>query len=166
MNWFCIHTRPSKERKAVHYCQELLRIETYFPRLRCQRTIRRRRMDVVEPLFPRYFFGRLDAATHFRAVRYAPDVIDVVCFGGRPAIVDDAIVEGLRGWAGESVDLISIGPGLEPGDLVRIAEGPFQSLEAIVQNVTNHSERVTVLLSILSCGARLTIDRSALERVA
>jgi len=166
VNWFCIHTRPARERPIVRYCNDHLGLETYFPQLRRPKIVRRVRREVVEPLFPRYFFCRLDAAQHFRAVRYAPDVIDVVCFGGCPAIVDESIVSQLRAWAGNYLDIIAIEPGLQVGDTVRITTGPFQGLEAIVQQATNHTGRVAVLLSILSCGARLTIDRSCLEQVA
>lgn len=166
MNWFCIHTRPAKEDQAARYCRDRLGVETYFPRLRRQKTIRRVRRDVTSPLFPRYFFCRLDAGAHYRAVRYAPEIIDIVSFGGRPAIVDDGVVENLRLWAGETLDVISIGPGFQAGDHVRITDGPLRGLEAVVQERANDPERVAVLLSILSCGARLTICPSALERIA
>ena len=165
MNWHCIHTRPLKEGRAAAYLQELLGLETYFPRLKRQKTIRRVRRIVTNPLFPRYLFCRFELGEHFRAVRYAPDVIDVVTFGGRPAIVSDDLVEELKSWAGEAVDVITLQPCLGPGDLVEITEGPMQGLQAIILHETNDSDRVAVLLSILECGAKMMINRSQLVRV-
>jgi transcriptional antiterminator RfaH len=166
MNWYCVHTRPTKEEQAIRHCQQVLGVETYFPRLRRQRTIRRVRRETTEALFPRYFFCRVDPATHYRAIRYTPEVIDVVNFGGGPAIVPPEVIGNLKQWAGETIDLITIQPGLQPGDRVRITDGPLLGLEAIVSHDTKHPERVAVLLSILSAGAKLTINRSALELVA
>ena len=62
---------------------------------------------VVGPLFPRYFFCRLNLSKSFRAVRYSPQVIDVVSFGGRPTVVDDD-------HYGSGADRARLGhPGLE-----------------------------------------------------
>jgi len=165
MNWYCIHTRPVKESQATQYLKEMLGLETYFPRLKQQKTIRRVRRIVTRPLFPRYLFCRFDLGEHYRAVRYAPDVIDVVTFGERPATVSDALIGELRGWAGEAVDVITLWPCLGPGDRVEITEGPMRGLQAVILHETNDSDRVAVLLSILECGAKVMINRSQLVRV-
>lgn len=165
MNWYCIHTRPVKENQSAMYLQAMLGLETYFPRLKRQKTIRRVRRIVTRPLFPRYLFCRFDLGEYYRAVRYAPDVIDVVSFGERPAIVGDGLIEELKSWAGEAVDIITLQPCLAPGDRVEITDGPMQGLQAVILHETNDSDRVAVLLSILECGARLMINRSQLVRV-
>ena len=165
MNWYCIHTRPVKENQSAMYLQAMLGLETYFPRLKRQKTIRRVRRIVTRPLFPRYLFCRFDPSLRYRAVRYAPDVIEVVRFGEHPAVVDDGIIEALKNWAGDALDVITIQPDLRPGDLVEITDGPMRGLQAVILNSKNDCERVTVLLSILECGARMMIDRSQLARV-
>ncbi len=165
MNWYCIHTKPLKEHQIASHLEEMLALETYFPKLRQQKTIRRVRRVVTNALFPRYLFCRFDPALHYRAVRYSPDVIDVVSFGGQPALVDDAIIAGLRAWAGEAVDVISIQPGLRPGDLVEITDGPMRGLEAVILHERSDRDRVAVLLSILECGAQVMISRAQLRRV-
>lgn len=165
MNWYCIHTRPLKENNVVAYLHETLGLETYFPRLKRQKTIRRVRRVVTGPLFPRYLFCNFDLSVRYRAVRYAPEVIDVVSFGERPAVVDDAMIAELRSWAGEAVDVITIQPSLRPGDQVEITDGPMRGLQAVILNSRNDRDRVTVLLSILECGAQMMISRSQLARV-
>jgi transcriptional antiterminator RfaH len=165
MNWYCIHTRPLKEQLVASHFEEMLGLETYFPRLRRLKTIRRVRRVVTNPLFPRYLFCRFDPFLGYRAVRYTPEVIAVVRFGEHPAVVDDAIIETLKDWAGESVDIITLQPDLSPGDQVEITDGPMRGLQAIILNSRHDSDRVTVLLSILECGARMMIGRSQLARV-
>ena len=166
MNWYCVHTRPQSEPFVTAYLQDKLSLEVYFPKLRQQKTIRRVRRLVTGPLFPRYLFCRLDLAGGFNAVRYAPDVLDVVAFGGRPAVVDDVIVDELRAWAADAVDIITLQPGFKCGDLVEITAGPMRGLRAVITDERSADDRVSVLLGILDCGAHMRVSRSQLQLVA
>ncbi len=160
--WICVYTRPRKESAAAEYCRESLGLDTYFPRLKRLRTIRRVKRWVTGPLFPRYFFCRLNLSNSFRAVQYAPQVVGVVSFGGRPTIVDESIVDQLKDWAGQAVDVVTVRPGFRPGDLVEIADGPLRGLQAVVLQEMSDHDRVAVLLSTLGCQARLIVSRSQL----
>lgn len=165
MNWYCIHTRPQKEVATRQYYSDSLGVETYHPTLREQRVIRRVRRVVVRPLFPRYLFCRFEPAFHYRAVRYAPDVIDVVHLGAAPTIVPDQLIADLKNWAGDELDVVSLQRKFSPGDLVDIADGPLMGLRAVVQHELSDSQRVAVLLAFLDCGARTVVDRSQLRIV-
>ena len=160
--WLCVHTRPRRESGAERYCREVLSLDTYYPKLKHLKTIRRVKRWIVGPLFPRYFFCRLNLAQSFRAVQYAPQVVGVISFGGRPSPVDDAIIEHLKQWAGEAVDVVTVRPGFRPGDLVEIADGPLRGLQAVVLQEMSDHDRVAVLLSTLGCQARLIVSRSQL----
>jgi len=160
--WLCVHTRPRRETGAERYCRKVLKLDTYYPRLKRLKTIRRVKRWVVGPLFPRYFFCRLNLAQNFRAVQYAPQVIGVVSFGGRPTPVDDAIIDQIKQWAGEAVDIVTVRPGFRRGDLVEIADGPLRGLQAVVLQEMSDRDRVAVLLSTLGCQARLIVSRSQL----
>ena len=160
--WLCVHTRPRREIGAEQYCRESLGLDTYYPRLKRLKTIRRVKRWVVGPLFPRYFFCRLNLAQSFRAVQYAPQVLGVVSFGGRPTVVDETVIDQLKQWAGEAVDVVTVRPGFRPGDLVEIADGPLRGLQAVVLQEMSDRDRVAVLLSTLGCQARLIVSRSQL----
>ena len=162
MNWYCIHTKPRREQTVAAYLAERLEVEPYFPRLRQKKVLRRVKRLVLGPLFPRYLFCRFDLSLQYRAVRYSPDVIDVVSFGGRPAVVADSLIADLRGWAGDAVDIISLQPELRPGDHVEITAGPMRGLPGVILEAKRDSDRVAVLLSILECGAKMIIDRAHL----
>jgi len=165
MNWHCVHTRPKKEERARSHLAETLGLETYFPRLRRQRTIRRVKSVVTGPLFPRYFFCRFEFSQSYRAVKYAPDVIDIVSFGDTPAVVEEGLIDEIKSWAGETVDVISLAPALLPGDRVRITDGPLRGLEAVIGAEMNGRERVAIVLSILERSVQMNISRWQLTKV-
>ena len=164
MNWYCLHTKPLKEVQTSAYLTDTLGLETYFPRLKRQKVVRRIRRVVIRPLFPRYLFCRFDANFQYRAARYAPDVIDVVRFGEQPAVVSDSILADLKTWAGEAVDIITIEPQLGLGDTVTVKEGPMRGLQAVIVRESSDRDRVAILLSTLECGAQVMIGRSQLQK--
>lgn len=164
VNWYCVHTKPNAEHQVTRYFSERLGLETYFPRLKQKKTIRRVRRSITGPLFPRYLFVRYELSSHYRAVRFAPEVIDVVSRGTSPVIVSELLIEQLKKWAGETIDLISIQPDLSPGDRVEITDGPMRGLPAVILHASNESDRVAVLLSILQCSPKMLISRSQLAK--
>jgi len=166
VNWYCLHTKPLKEGQVASYCDAQLGLETYFPRLRQQRTIRRVQRTVIGPLFPRYLFCRFDAPLFYRAVRYAPDVITVVSAGNAPAIVEDSLIAGLRDWTAPENDILTLQPSLRPGAAVQIVAGPMQGLSGTILTECNERNRVKLLLSFLQDGVHLSVDRADLRLIA
>lgn len=166
VNWYCLHTKPIKEAQVASFCTAQLGLETYFPRLRQHRTIRRKQRVVIGPLFPRYLFCRFDARLLYRAVRYAPDVITVISAGSAPAVVEDALIESLRQWTGPENDILTLKPAMQAGDAVEIVAGPMQGLSGIILSESNDRNRVKLLLSFLQEGAHLTVDRADLRLIA
>lgn len=167
MNWYCIHTRPKKESRVASYLSGELGLETYYPRLKHYRTIRRVRRLVIGPLFPRYLFCRFEVALGLRAVKYAPDIIEVVTCGAEPAQVDPQIINQLKSWAGESVDQITLQAQPAAGDRVEITEGPMRGLQAVILHDRSDRERVAVMLSLLGdTEQKILIARSQLALIA
>ncbi|MFT3781723.1 MAG: transcription termination/antitermination NusG family protein [Nibricoccus sp.] len=164
--WFCIYTKPKRERQALEYVESRLGFEVFFPCITRTKTIRRVQYNVSEPLFPRYFFCKFEMNSAYRAVRYAHDVLDVVSFGGVPAIVANKLIEQLKAWCAEGPEAVRPSTSLVPGDRVTVLEGPMKGLEAVILEDTTESERVTILLGILGCGARVSVDRFDLKKTA
>ena len=139
-------------------------VETYFPQLRQKRTIRRVRKWVTGPLFPGYFFARFDATRDGRLVRYANGVINVVSFGGKPAVVELAIITAIKEHAPTDVVTIQASP-LRPGDVVEVQTGPFRGFQGIFEREMSDQERVVILLEVLAKTTRVQISREQLEKV-
>ncbi len=166
MNWYCLYTRPKKEARVAEHCQSVLGLDTYFPRVREQRVIRRVKRIVEGPLFPRYVFCRFETARSYRAVRFAPDVLDLVHAGKKPAVVDCRLIDELQSWAGDSLDLVNLQPALQAGETVEITTGPMRGLKATILRAADDRERVAILLSMLQYEAQLLVSRSDLRRVS
>lgn len=165
-HWYCLYTKPQKEPQVAGFCSERLNLATYFPRLRHQRTIRRKKQSVTSPLFPRYIFCRFDASVSYRAVRFAPDVSTIVSAGGAPVVVAQELIETLKQWAGDEVDIITLRPSLQAGAAVEVIAGPLQGLSGKILENEDEQERVRVLLHFLHCGANITLDRSEIRLIA
>src|SRR3954470_6810470 len=96
MHWYCIHIKRYKETWVARQLMELCD-EVYVPLLREQRTVRRQRKWVIEPLFPGYLFTRFVLEERFRVVRYTSGVVQVVStIHGEPIEVDEIIVSTLH----------------------------------------------------------------------
>lgn len=162
MPWYAIHVRSNFERHVVQYLQGRRGPETYLPTY----STRSRRPDaagpIERPLFPGYVFVRLDSLDQPRVtVLQAPGVVRLVEFGGRTAVVNDAIIASLR--------IITAGPGtarphplLREGQAVRVVGGPFAGAAGRLSRGRGRKPRLVVTLEILGRAAAVPI---ALEDV-
>lgn len=161
--WYLVYTKPRQEEVAL---ANLVRqgYGAYLPRVRQARRRQGRRLEVVEPLFPRYLFIHLDVGTdNWGPIRSTLGVASLVRFGHEPARVPDSLVAflkeresagGLHEWAA---------PALGVGDRVRVAEGVFQGYDGILL-ARSSRERVLVLLDILGKQIRAQVSTSQLDR--
>jgi len=161
MNWYAIHTKPRQETLAQTSLQRE-GMETFFPKLKRKRTIRRIRKWTTGPLFPGYIFARFDLHHSARLVKYANGVANIVSFGGNPSAVEAVIIETIRAHA--EMDVITIQPVvLKPGNIVEIQEGPLRGLQGIFEREMSDSERVVILLDTLAKGARVQVSRESVS---
>ncbi len=156
MHWYVISTKPHHERIA-QLSLEQFGVEIYFPQLKERRIVRRVRKDVVGPLFPGYLFARFNLESHYRAVIHARGVRKIVSFGENPAIVDDYLIDSIKGKLSEnSFNMRS--SEFTPGQVVRIHDGPLRGLEGIFQKGMTGSQRAILLLRAVSFQARLVVN--------
>jgi transcriptional antiterminator RfaH len=161
--WYCVHTKRYKERWAAH---QLIKVceEVYAPLLRERRRVRRQLKWVIEPLFPGYLFARFALEKRFRAVRYTPGVVGVLSTReGGPVEVDKAIITMLRQRSLNGYIEVQLAP-LFPGEELEVIEGPYKGLEALFQQELKASERVAVLLDLLSRRVRVELPRTYVQR--
>lgn len=155
MEWYAVSTQPHKEALAERNLKSL-GVETFAPRIRQEKVIRRRWQTVIRPLFAGYLFARFSIGTHYRAVNYARGVRGVVTFGSVPGRVDDAIIESIRSRLHDGCVLVRL-PTFTLGQSVRIEAGPLEGLEAIFERETSDHQRVVLLLKTLSYQARVAV---------
>lgn len=161
--WYLVYTKPRQEEVAL---ANLVRqgYGAYLPRARQARRRQGRRLEVVEPLFPRYLFIYLDAGTdNWGPIRSTVGVASLVRFGQEPARVPQALVEFLKEREGAEGLHEWATPELQAGDRVRVAEGVFQGYEGILL-ARSSRERVLVLLDILGKQVRANVSTLQLDR--
>lgn len=162
--WFLVRSKPRQESVAL---TQLARqgYESYLPLFAAEKLVRRKSTVVQEPMFARYLFVRLDTTGQGQSwspIRSTVGVSELVCFGSRPARVDDALIATLREReATQQADPITL---FAHGDSVRITEGAFAGLEAIYQ-MNDAEGRAMVLLDLLSKPVAMTIDAASLRKV-
>ena len=148
-SWYALRSKPRKE--EVLWRQLLAReIEVYFPRIRVHPVNPRSRK--LRPYFPGYMFVQVDIeAVGASKFNWMPFAIGLVSFDGEPAVVPEGLINEVR----KRVDEIAAAggefyDGLQPGDPVRISSGPFAGYEAIFDMRLPGSERVRVLIQMLT----------------
>jgi transcription antitermination factor NusG len=149
IQWYALHSHPHKE-DLLWRQVESRRIEVFYPRVKV--AVINPRARRIRPYFPGYLFVHVDLdQTGLSIFNWMPYSTGLVSFGGEPSVVTDALVYALQNRitqvnqaGGELLE------GLKTGDTVVISDGPFAGYEAIFDVRLSGSERVRVLLKMLS----------------
>ena len=149
LGWYALRSKPRKEEAL--WGQLLARgCETFYPRLRIHPVNPRARR--LAPYFPGYMFVNADLEDVGPSTfNYMPFSIGLVSFGGEPAPVSETLIRDLTRRLHEIVDAGGVlFDGLSRGDPVWIREGPFSGYGALFDARVSGSDRVRVLLQMLS----------------
>ena len=156
--WYVVQTRPHAEAKAAaHLCRQ--GFDIYLPRYLKRRRHARRIETVAAPLFPRYMFVAVDIAVQrWRAIHSTIGVSRLVCNGDSPAVVADAIVDGLKRRE-DVCGFVKLDrrPRFAPGDKIRVVDGVFTACLGLFDGITD-GERVAILLDLLGRKVRVFLD--------
>src|SRR3954451_22363555 len=133
--WSEAGLQPRREALATH-CLGLAGYEVYLPRLREQRTVRGRKVEVRPLLFPGYIFVLI--VLQWNTARYSPGVSTLVMNGGGPARVPDRIIAEIRSRERGGLIELPKPPGLKPGARVRITAGAFDGHLALYAGQASH----------------------------
>ena len=157
--WYCLRSQPKHEHIAAAHLRILEGVTVFCPRIRFKRATRQGLAWVTEAMFPGYLFARFELAEMHRQVRYAHGVSGIVRFGDRyPTIEEGALVQ-LRGHTGV-MEIKELSYDLSQGDQVRIVNGSFTGLVAVVTQVLPAKERVKVLMDFLGRKIEAEVESS------
>jgi transcriptional antiterminator RfaH len=144
-SWFCLRTQRKREHIAAACLRQISEVEVFCPRVRFRKPTMRGPVWFVECMFPGYLFARFDFTTYHRQISQRPGVSGFVQFGERLALLPDALINEIRTRTGPG-ELVEVALALERGQSVRIIQGPFQGLEALITRVMTPRERVQILI--------------------
>ena len=146
--WFCLKSQPKREHLAAIGLRRQLNVPCYAPRLRYRKMTSRGAVWFVEAMFPGYLFAQFVYSLQNRRVGHAPGIQGIVQFGDDLATVDATTIANLRKTSDDE-EIVTIDPEIQVGEAVRIIQGPFHGLEALVTRLLPAKERVRVLLAFL-----------------
>jgi transcription antitermination factor NusG len=161
-HWYALRSKPRKE-EALWQQVSAKGFQVFFPRLRVFPV--NPRAKKVKPYFPGYMFVYVDLEeVGLSTFQWMPYAVGLVSFDNEPAIVPENLIHALRkrleeiaAAGGELFD------GLRPGEPVKIRDGPFAGYEAIFDARLPGSERVRVLIQMLSDQRRIPVELRAAQ---
>ena len=162
MTWYAVQTKPRQESVAA---LNLVRqgYTTYLPKIRVRKRRRQQWQKVVEALFPRYLF--IDVVTGEQStapVRSTIGVVGLVRFGTQLQSVPEQVINYLKQNEETDTGLRSADEWPhQPGDTVRVLEGPFAGLSGIYQ-VEKDESRALLLIELLGRRNTVVVAQQAL----
>ena len=163
MHWYLVHTKPRQEACALQNLEQQ-GYDCYLPLLASEKLIKGAVTKLAEPLFPRYLFIRLDthdSAKSWSPIRSTRGVSKLVTFGNQPAKVSDTLVDLIR--ARETSGEIAEKRLFNPGESIRVVDGPFAGIEGIFQSIDG-TQRVMILIELMSKPVRMAVSPNSIRK--
>ena len=163
LRWFAICCKPRQEFIAL---ENLLRqnFRVYLPRIKVQKHLRGKWVEKIEALFPRYIFIQINPEKQsIGPIRSTRGVVTLVNFGGKPAVVSDAVMATLLLRGNADTDLLESAPLFNAGDPVKLLEGSLAGMEGIFVE-EDGAKRVIILLELLGKSNRVRVSRDSLVK--
>lgn len=160
--WYTLYTKPNAEYQ-VETSMRRRGIQTYLPEIE---SVKARRGRDRKPFFPCYLFIKVDfKAVGLSRVRWTPGLRRIVAFADRPVALPDEVISLIRRKLDEiNADGRQPMHTFQPGDTIRITEGPLRGMLAIFDGPTTPAERVRVLLNFLGHARRVSLPGADLEK--
>jgi transcriptional antiterminator RfaH len=161
--WYCLRSQPKHEHIAAAHLRILEGVTVFCPRIRFKRATRQGMIWVTEAMFPGYLFARFDLAEMHRQIRYAHGVSGIVRFADQYPTIDDEALAELRNYTDDG-EVRELSYELSQGDQVKVVEGVFGGLDAVITQALTARERVKVLMDFLGRKVEAEVERSNVLR--
>ena len=158
--WYCLRSQPKHEHIAAAHLRMFEGVNVFAPRVRFRRETRLGMVWVTQAMFPGYLFAQFSLEQMQPQVRYAHGVSGFVRFGNRYPAIDEKALTLLRDYCGAAETTV-IGDQIAQGDTVRIRDGVFEGLEAVVTCVLPAGERVKILMNFLGREIEAEVERKS-----
>jgi transcriptional antiterminator NusG len=171
--WYIVHTYSGHENKAKLTLLERVRnanLNDYFgdvlvPTESVTENVKGQRRTTTRKFFPGYMFVQmvLDDRT-FHLVKNTPKITGFLG-GMKPTPVPEREITGVQtnmteGKAGKTKARVSF----EPGESVRVVDGPFANFSAKVEEVKADKQKVKVSLSMFGRTTSVELDFAQVEK--
>ena len=163
--WFTVYTKPRQEHIAVENL-ERQGFNCFLPMAVNPYQRKTERKQRVEPLFPRYLFlNAVPDQQSLGPVRSTRGVCSLVRFGHKLARLPERVIDLINARCDDD-GLVQLDPvPVEPGDKVRVFDGPLAGLEGIFKE-RKGEKRALLMAKLLGTESTLEVDALLLQRLA
>jgi len=159
--WYCVRAKPKQEGLATRLLRQELGLEVFCPKIRFKRARSTGVAWVQEAMFPGYLFVRFVYPQFYRRIASISGVAKTLAFGGRPCILEESIIADLRRHVDDG-EVIEVSSDIKEGEEVKVIEGPFLGVRALVTRLLPARDRVAILLSLLGQEREVEVSAGAL----
>lgn len=162
-SWFVIWTESRAEKKVATRISAL-GLSSWLPTVKERHRWSDRWREVVCPLFPGYLFARVGSVEWHKVLR-TPGVLTVVKERGRPALLADSFVSGLREAIerkGAAPEPVGEGVDYQPGDEVIVQEGALAGVRGVVRERRSRRQ-IVIWVAEIGRGVAFTIGQAAVK---
>jgi transcriptional antiterminator RfaH len=162
-SWFAVYTKPRQERIALEHLERQA-FHCFLPMAVNPYQRRSERKRRIEPLFPRYLFlNAVPDQQSLGPVRSTRGVATLVRFGQKLARLPEPVIEAINDRC-DGDGLVQLDPvPVEPGDKVRVFDGPLAGLEGIFKE-RKGEKRALLLAKLLGTESTLEVDALLLQK--
>lgn len=165
-SWYTVFTKPRQEQVAAEHLARQ-GFSVFLPMaLNPYQRRTRRQVERVEPLFPRYLFIHVVADQQsLGPVRSTRGVCTLVRFGKKLVTVPELVIQMIHSRMNPESGLVELDPvTVQPGDRVKVFDGPFAGAEGILE-AHRGERRALLLMELLGRQSPVEVDSLLLQRI-
>jgi len=156
-SWYVVNTRPKKEFQVEKLLQQS-RFTVYHPKYLCE--------GQVKTFFPGYLFLKFKYPEQYRKVMFTRGIRKIIANRLGPIPLDEEMIHCLKQREKNGlIEIMKYGEDPNPGDCIRVVEGPFKGLEGVFLKELNERERVMILLNYVTYQGKLLIDKNKIKKI-
>ena len=161
-NWYLLYCKPKQELRAQ---QHLINqgFSSFLPLISSVKVKAGKKVNVTEPLFPRYLFLNVSKELNLSTIRNTRGVCGLVQFGQTPAMVSNKLVQALLSRQLTLHQQYLVQHKMQQGDVVEILSGPFAQFNAVFE-MADGENRSLVLLQFLGQSVHLAVDNTIIAK--
>ncbi len=175
MKWYAIHTQVGYEEKVKSMLENELKeigllddVEEIFVPFEELIVIKKnnKKEKVKKCLYPSYVFIKAKMSDKlYNIVRKMSFASGFVGYKNEPAPVDESEIKQIKDRVESSKEAPRLSVSFEPGESVRVLDGPFANFTGTVDEVDVEKGRLRILVSIFGRSTPVELNYNQVEKV-